>query len=354
MQNTGLIDELRDTDYLAGTDNSIPYAIVNKSADWEKYKPTDEWQRKYKSGRLGYDTYSCVTFSALNCLEMQLYFMIKNNLLTKKELDFLNDNGYIEDGYPNFNDWFTAVMSGTTENGNTKQAVWDSIRKDGVLPQKLGYQVNDFNDRQTYLTTKPTESQKDIAKKFLDYFIVKYEWINWGKITNFDLIKKHLKQAPIHISTPFCSTWNTKPPKKVKDCGLQITHHATSYIGMKKGDYHKDLDHYNPFIKHLDWDYFIANPMKAVLYTKKATQGYTFTRDLYYGLRGEDVKELQKYLNRKGFFVAQTGAGSLGHETEFFGTLTRDALIRFQKANNINPPKGYFGPLTKAFVANNP
>ncbi len=76
----------------------------------------------------------------------------------------------------------------------------------------------------------------------------------------------------------------------------------------------------------------------------------SFIRDLYLGMSGEDVKELQQYLNNNGFPLAQIGVGSLGNETNYFGSLTQQALISFQRANNINPAVGYFGPITRGFV----
>ncbi|MFH2136589.1 MAG: peptidoglycan-binding domain-containing protein, partial [Patescibacteria group bacterium] len=78
---------------------------------------------------------------------------------------------------------------------------------------------------------------------------------------------------------------------------------------------------------------------------------FNFTRDLKIGMIGEDVKELQVYLNRNGFILATEGPGSPGNETNYFGMLTQAALINFQKANNISPAAGYFGPATRG-VAN--
>ncbi len=77
---------------------------------------------------------------------------------------------------------------------------------------------------------------------------------------------------------------------------------------------------------------------------------YQFTRNLSTGITREDVKELQQYLNNNGFPLAQTGVGSLGNETNYFGSLTQQALINFQRANNINPAVGYFGPITRGLV----
>ena len=76
----------------------------------------------------------------------------------------------------------------------------------------------------------------------------------------------------------------------------------------------------------------------------------TFTRSLGVGEKGNDVKTLQQFLNSKGFTVAKDGAGSPGFETSTFGSATRAALIRFQKANGISPAVGYFGPLTRAAI----
>ena len=46
-------------------------------------------------------------------------------------------------------------------------------------------------------------------------------------------------------------------------------------------------------------------------------QGYIFTRNLKKGMKGEDVKELQKLLMKKGYTLAKYGAdGSFGTETD--------------------------------------
>ena len=80
------------------------------------------------------------------------------------------------------------------------------------------------------------------------------------------------------------------------------------------------------------------------------TTVFTFTRNLKVGMTGVDVKQLQIFLNFQGFTIAKSGAGSLGHETTLFGSLTKAALAKFQKANGIAPSVGYFGPMTRAFI----
>lgn len=79
---------------------------------------------------------------------------------------------------------------------------------------------------------------------------------------------------------------------------------------------------------------------------------YLFTRDLTIGSIGEDVRVLQRTLNRLGFVLAQQGSGSPGNETNRFGVLTQRALAQFQKKYNIMPARGYFGPKTKNIIEN--
>lgn len=68
-----------------------------------------------------------------------------------------------------------------------------------------------------------------------------------------------------------------------------------------------------------------------------------FTRDLQLNDRGLDVKQLQQYLISKGYSIPDG-------PSEFFGTQTQSALIKFQLDNNIIPPAGYFGPITRSFI----
>jgi len=75
---------------------------------------------------------------------------------------------------------------------------------------------------------------------------------------------------------------------------------------------------------------------------------FTFTRDLTVGSTGNDVQELQQFLNSRGHTVAASGPGSPGQESMYFGPLTRTALAAYQAANGISPAVGYFGPITRA------
>lgn len=82
--------------------------------------------------------------------------------------------------------------------------------------------------------------------------------------------------------------------------------------------------------------------------TSGATTKCTFTRSLFQGVRGDDVKCLQQYLNSTTNKVAASGPGSPGSETTYFGPATRAAVGRWQAANGVSPAAGYFGTLSRA------
>lgn len=79
-----------------------------------------------------------------------------------------------------------------------------------------------------------------------------------------------------------------------------------------------------------------------------------YSKALSSGANTADVRQLQKFLNSRGYIVAKTGPGSPGNETTYFGALTKNALIRFQLANKkeildsqgIKSPTGVLGAYT--------
>jgi peptidoglycan hydrolase-like protein with peptidoglycan-binding domain len=81
---------------------------------------------------------------------------------------------------------------------------------------------------------------------------------------------------------------------------------------------------------------------------------YAFGRSLTVGSVGADVKELQKILNAEGFLIADSGPGSLGNESTYFGVKTKLALIKYQNFYRadigITAGTGYFGPATIKFI----
>lgn len=98
----------------------------------------------------------------------------------------------------------------------------------------------------------------------------------------------------------------------------------------------------------------------AVLFSQSAyALGGVFLRTLKMGMSGEDVRELQKFLNTDTETrVSLSGAGSLGNETNYFGPATHRALIAFQEKHRteilaplgLTQGTGIFGLKTRVFV----
>ncbi|MEN9649387.1 MAG: hypothetical protein RL094_354 [Candidatus Parcubacteria bacterium] len=71
------------------------------------------------------------------------------------------------------------------------------------------------------------------------------------------------------------------------------------------------------------------------------------SRDLYVGIQGEDVRQLQLFLKAQGFYTQPSITG-------YFGTVTKNAVAAFQRANTL-PMTGRVGLQTRAkIVVSNP
>jgi len=90
-----------------------------------------------------------------------------------------------------------------------------------------------------------------------------------------------------------------------------------------------------------------------VTYTITPETLTTITKqDLKSGQQTPEVELLQQFLNANGFIISQTGPGSPGHETTYFGKATKSALAKYQKSVGL-PATGYFGPMTREVLKNN-
>jgi len=77
--------------------------------------------------------------------------------------------------------------------------------------------------------------------------------------------------------------------------------------------------------------------------------GFTFTKSLTVGSRGEEVKYVQVFLNSDPETqVSVSGAGSPGNETTYFGNATKNAVKKFQAKYGITPVAGYWGSISRA------
>lgn len=350
-QNNGVIVDVRETDFRAGGESAVVYKAVNPSGDWSKYKPTDEWQRRYiPPGTLGYDTNSCTDFSCMNDIELQIERMLADGEIPTSTIDQMKLLGWFDtNGNVNFNDWYNAILAGTTDAaGNTLYNPWDAVRKFGLLPQSKGFVPNDFKSASGWFGSHPTNEQIALGKKALELFDFNYEWVSLGTLNQWDLFDYHLKQAPLHILVPTGASWNNQVVTNPTPTYVGVNH-AVTLIAQVKNTSHSILDHYNPFIKKLEWGYYIPYALKGVVTLKTAAQPvphftYTFNVNLKYGAAaGPEVHKLQEALQYLGY-LKQGLFGS-------YSTQTKVAVAAFQAANKITDPGGAgtnFGPKTRA------
>lgn len=104
------------------------------------------------------------------------------------------------------------------------------------------------------------------------------------------------------------------------------------------------------------WAGCVANSDAATT-TQTAPSSYALTRNLKIGNTNLQVRIMQQLLNSAGFTVAKSGPGSPDNETNFFGSLTRAAVQRFQCAkgivcegNEATTGYGNVGPRTRAML----
>lgn len=92
-------------------------------------------------------------------------------------------------------------------------------------------------------------------------------------------------------------------------------------------------------------------------YSGITPDNFTFSKDLWWGSWGEDVRNLQIFLNNTGCVVSTINSGSPGNETDYFGLFTWQAVHCFQRkyANEIltswglgpTESTGYFGSTSR-------
>jgi peptidoglycan hydrolase-like protein with peptidoglycan-binding domain len=98
----------------------------------------------------------------------------------------------------------------------------------------------------------------------------------------------------------------------------------------------------------------LATGISTSLIASSTIKASLFTRQLSPGMRNADVTNLQRFLNSQGFPIAKSGAGSVGHETNYYGPATANAVSKFQEYYSkdilipygMNKSTGQVGPAT--------
>jgi hypothetical protein len=96
----------------------------------------------------------------------------------------------------------------------------------------------------------------------------------------------------------------------------------------------------------------LGTVLGIAVFASTTNAAMTWSRSLKLGSRGADVKDLQVFLNMcADTKVSNSGAGSSGMETTYFGPATKAAVIKWQAARGVSPQSGLFGPLSRAKAA---
>ena len=97
-------------------------------------------------------------------------------------------------------------------------------------------------------------------------------------------------------------------------------------------------------------------PAVSTVAVASPVPAFTFTKLLTVNDKSSDVKKLQQFLNSDpATMISSKGTGSPGNETEYFGSLTKEALGKFQLKYHIVESKkdagyGSLGPKTRAKI----
>lgn len=235
--NHGLVKvpPFKEQDFFAGV---VEKNILKPSGQWDDHLIEVEYQKDYTTG---FDSMSCVTFSAENCIET-LY-----NFFGEKK---------------NFSDRFTAVDSGTKPGvGNSLRNVAESIRKTGLVDQA----------EYPFVGTEKEYFQKipgDVRNKAYN-IPVSWEWghggenlVQWHKEPQ-EVLCQLLQYAPVQVTV-----W-AYGKKIVNDIyqphGVTDENHAVMLFGFEYGKYFKIFDHYTKSIKKLHWNYGLQTPLLFTL-----------------------------------------------------------------------------------------
>lgn len=239
-QNRGLLIEpvLNPRDFRMAGVSAAERRILRADGNYLDFLP----QVEYQIGTY-FDTMACVTFSALNCLEIIQRVKGRSD---------------------NFSDRFTAKISGTTERGNYLSSVAEAIRTQGVVEE----------ESYPYPRTQRTppflwgDYYKDLTP---DLLMAGKRWlldwnVTWEWVTNTpEHIMEAMAWGPIQVTV---WAW-PKPVNGMYDDGGNINrNHAVTLVGYDVGRYWLIFDHYEATTKKLVWDYKFGTALRYSLTAK--------------------------------------------------------------------------------------
>jgi hypothetical protein len=162
---------------------------------------------------------------------------------------------------------------------------------------------------------------------------------NWGYVSVYTFNKKYRdslfansdwlsKDNPTKVSK------NTKPGE-IGEFRIKVT--APSKAGSYKEEFYLASEN-TTWIK--GGYFYLQFTVTLAKEVKKISVNYNFTKQLSLGSKGEEVTKLQTLLKELGHYTYPSITG-------YYGSLTKEAVIKFQTANKLSTP-GVVGPQTRA------
>ena len=191
-----------------------------------------------------------------------------------------------------------------------------------------------------------SEGETHTIENLDEYFIHGSQPYSYA-VTNHTQSKCEENEVDIHRDTLTLQATDTYS-LSCSQTDLTIT--ATDNKGR---DVERDLSFTIEKTQHTD------TPEKAITTTQQSftpqkatqqTQQEQTTQTLSFGSTHPEVQTLQQFLNKQSTPIAQTGPGSPGQETTYFGTATQRALKAYQQSKNI-PQTGVLDETTKTAIA---
>jgi hypothetical protein len=263
IKNYGLIPKpIEEEDWLFGS-SGLGTEVRRVDTNWFDYLPLEEKQR-----RADEDKMACVSFSALNTLEIEFNYQIREKLINVDDLQWLDDHGYLDkNGEVDFNDAFISTLSETTRQGNYPKKVAQTIHKYGLVPESIRPYRKAMTWDEFYSKSWINNDVINLGKEFLKRFPINYEFVNGGK-SQFDQVRKY---NPLQV---FLYAWNGKSN------GVYVRVNHTPNHGVANHNTNQIFDSYDPHIKTLANNYnYLGYAIRYLIsFKKKEGEKYMLQR----------------------------------------------------------------------------